>query len=272
MQVPDAFLRAVVGFELPAAGAYAVGIAFLPRDEAERRRGRGHDRGDRRRGGPRGPRLARRADRPDSPRSRPRPRRDADVRAAVRRRARASRVSGIALDRAGVLPAQARRARGRRLLPVAVVPHPGLQGHADHRAARAASSPTSSTSAWRRALAVVHSPVLDQHVPELAARAPVPLHRAQRRDQHRQGQPQLDAGPRGAADERPASPATSSRLFPICTPDALRLRVLRRGARAAAPRRPLAAARGADDDPRGVGEPRPTWTRRAGRSTSSTPA
>ena len=35
-----------------------------------------------------------------------------------------------------------------------------------------------------------------------------------------------------------------------------RLRHVRRGARAAAPRRPLAAARGADDDPGGVGEPR----------------
>jgi glutamate synthase (NADPH/NADH) large chain len=32
MQVPDAFLRAVVDFELPAAGAYAVGVAFLPAD------------------------------------------------------------------------------------------------------------------------------------------------------------------------------------------------------------------------------------------------
>ncbi len=32
MQVPDAFLRAVVDFELPAAGAYAVGTAFLPAD------------------------------------------------------------------------------------------------------------------------------------------------------------------------------------------------------------------------------------------------
>ncbi len=32
MQVPDAFLRAVVDFELPAAGAYAVGMAFLPAD------------------------------------------------------------------------------------------------------------------------------------------------------------------------------------------------------------------------------------------------
>ncbi|MGW8354204.1 glutamate synthase large subunit [Streptomyces wedmorensis] len=31
-QVPDAFLREVAGFELPEAGAYAVGIAFLPED------------------------------------------------------------------------------------------------------------------------------------------------------------------------------------------------------------------------------------------------
>jgi glutamate synthase (NADPH/NADH) large chain len=35
-QVPDAFLRAVAGFELPVAGAYAVGNAFLPQDEAAR--------------------------------------------------------------------------------------------------------------------------------------------------------------------------------------------------------------------------------------------
>src|SRR6476620_1416278 len=33
-QVPDAFLREVVGFELPPQGAYAVGLAFLPVDEA----------------------------------------------------------------------------------------------------------------------------------------------------------------------------------------------------------------------------------------------
>ncbi len=35
-QVPDAFLRETVGFSLPLAGAYAVGLAFLPVDEAER--------------------------------------------------------------------------------------------------------------------------------------------------------------------------------------------------------------------------------------------
>ena len=35
-QIPDAFLRAVVDFELPTVGRYAVGMAFLPNDEAER--------------------------------------------------------------------------------------------------------------------------------------------------------------------------------------------------------------------------------------------
>jgi glutamate synthase (NADPH/NADH) large chain len=35
IQVPDAFLRAVVDFELPAEGAYAVGIAFLPQQPDE---------------------------------------------------------------------------------------------------------------------------------------------------------------------------------------------------------------------------------------------
>jgi glutamate synthase (NADPH) large chain len=36
LQVPDRFLRAVAGFELPAAGNYAVGLAFLPVDDEER--------------------------------------------------------------------------------------------------------------------------------------------------------------------------------------------------------------------------------------------
>jgi glutamate synthase (NADPH/NADH) large chain len=36
VQVPDAFLRATVDFPLPAAGAYAVGNAFLPPDEQRR--------------------------------------------------------------------------------------------------------------------------------------------------------------------------------------------------------------------------------------------
>ncbi len=36
-QVPDAFLREVVDFDLPVAGAYAVGAVFLPDDDAEDR-------------------------------------------------------------------------------------------------------------------------------------------------------------------------------------------------------------------------------------------
>ena len=32
VQIPDAFLRANVDFDLPALGDYAVGIAFLPTD------------------------------------------------------------------------------------------------------------------------------------------------------------------------------------------------------------------------------------------------
>src|SRR5471030_2749587 len=33
LQMPDTFLRAVVGIELPPLGGYASGIAFLPVDE-----------------------------------------------------------------------------------------------------------------------------------------------------------------------------------------------------------------------------------------------
>ena len=41
-------------------------------------------------------------------------------------------------------------------------------------------------------------PVLHQHVSVLAAGPPVPARRAQRRDQHDSGQPELDAGPGGS--------------------------------------------------------------------------
>jgi len=35
IQVPDAFLREIAGFELPAPGAYATGLVFLPTDESD---------------------------------------------------------------------------------------------------------------------------------------------------------------------------------------------------------------------------------------------
>ena len=153
-----------------------------------------------------------------------------------------------------LLPAQARRARGRGLLPVAVGPHRGLQGHADDRPARAVLP-----RPVRRALRLRAGPgplaLLDEHLPELAAGPPLPAHRAQRRDQHRQGQPQLDAGPRepGALRRHPRRPRAD---LPHLHARRLRLGDLRRGARAAPPRRPLAAPLGAHDDPRGLGEPR----------------
>ena len=61
IQTPDRFYREVVDFELPPAGSYATGIAFLPADNAAAvpRRGR---QGARRRGLRRA-RLARRAGR-----------------------------------------------------------------------------------------------------------------------------------------------------------------------------------------------------------------
>ncbi|WP_114560061.1 glutamate synthase large subunit [Desertihabitans aurantiacus] len=40
VRVPDAFLRAVCDFELPEAGAYAVGMAYLPREDDARARAR----------------------------------------------------------------------------------------------------------------------------------------------------------------------------------------------------------------------------------------
>src|SRR5438132_1497339 len=36
IQIPDAFMRAVIGVELPAPGRYAVGVCFLPRDPERR--------------------------------------------------------------------------------------------------------------------------------------------------------------------------------------------------------------------------------------------
>ncbi len=57
--------------------------------------------------------------------------------------------------------------------------------------------------AMETALALVHSRFSTNTFPELGPRASVPLHRAQRRDQHPARQHQLDACPRGAVRVRP---------------------------------------------------------------------
>ena len=36
LQIPDGFFRAEIGFELPAVGMYAIGMVFLPQNEASR--------------------------------------------------------------------------------------------------------------------------------------------------------------------------------------------------------------------------------------------
>ncbi|HVE67391.1 MAG TPA: hypothetical protein VNB64_02295, partial [Solirubrobacteraceae bacterium] len=37
LEIPDAFLRAEAGFDVPPAGRYGVAVVFLPRDDAARR-------------------------------------------------------------------------------------------------------------------------------------------------------------------------------------------------------------------------------------------
>ena len=238
MQVPDAFLREVVDFDLPPARAYAVGTAFLPGDAEAVAKTR--------------QRIEEIADEEGLTVLgwRELPVDDSTLGATARSvmpsfaqvfvAGRGARVSGMALERLRLLPAQARRVRDRGLLPLALLAHPGLQGHAHHRPARP-GLPRPDRRAGRlrdggRALALLH-----EHLPELAAGPPVPVHRPQRRDQHRDGQPQLDARPRGAPRERPdprrpradlpdlharapRTPRRSTRSSSCCTSPAARCR------------------------------------------------
>ena len=258
LQIPDRFLRAVVDFELPRSGAYATGIAFLPKDPADADKAVAAidaivaDEGLRVLGW------------------RDVPTDDSMLGGTARSVEPSFRQlfiagDGLAGPRAGaprVHRAQADRARGRGargprarlgLLPEPLVPDARLQGDAHHPAARGVLRRPPRRAARERARARALA-VLHQHVPVVAARAPVPLHRAQRRDQHAEGQPQLDAGPRGAARVRPV-PGRPRPRVPDLHARRVGLVVVRRGARAARARRPLAAALGADDDPGGVGEP-----------------
>ena len=140
IQVPDAFLREVTreaGFELPAPRSYAVGTAFLPGDPGDPstwpRPGVGSRRSP-----------TRRTSTSSAGATCPwRPDRSARPRSAVMPTFAQLFVAGTGQpghrDGAGaarVLPAQAGRDRDRRLLPVAVLAHADLQGHAHHRPAR----------------------------------------------------------------------------------------------------------------------------------------
>ena len=71
---------------------------------------------------------------------------------------------------------------------------------------------------------------------------------------------------------RRCSATTSRTSSRSSTPDGSDSAHVRQRPRAARPRRPLAAARRDDDDPRAVAEPRDAWPTTSGRSTSTTPA
>ena len=218
IQMPDAFFRAVVSFPLPAPGRYISGMAFLP---FEARAASGvtlRDRPPRCRGGllvagwrevpidlsqaglaamevaPRFEQLFLVAD-PLGP---------------------AAQASGIELDRVAFVVQQARRTRAERhLLPVAVDADLCLQGHALDRAA-STLLPRSRRCAHRERLGARALALFYEHLPVLAARAPVPDDRPQRRDQHRAGQPELDALTRVDARD-PLIPGDLRRISPILT-------------------------------------------------------
>ena len=241
-QMPDAFLRAVAGLRAAAGRRYAVGMAFLPATPTSAPPPRPASRTS---PPSEGLRVLGWRDVPVAPElvGGARPRVHAGLRAALRRLR-----SAASLDAASSSTAS----------PSACASAPSTRSASTSRRCRPAPS---STRAWSRraARAVLPRPagralrlrararalaLLDQHLPVVAARAAVPHDRAQRRDQHRQGQPQLDAGPRSRSSVRPA-PGDLDPGLPDLHAGRLRLGLLRRGARAAAPRRPVAAARDA---------------------------
>ena len=196
---------------------------------------------------------------PDVPR-RHRPRGDAGVPAAVRHRRRAAPPASTSTARCSS-PASGSSTSCRRssdLLPVAVGAHARLQGDAHHAAAGRVLPRPRATSGSRARSLLVHSRFSTNTFPSW------PLAHPYRYIAHN-GEINTVQGNQNwmrAREAMLASPQLPGleRAFPICTPGALRHGPLRRGARAAAPRRPPAAPRRADDDPRGVGEPRRRWT------------
>ncbi len=255
VQVPDSFLRAVVDFELPPVGRYAVGMAFLPRDHRARAEAEaGIDKIVAAEG------LAVLGWR-DVPVD------DSMIGSQARDSEPTFRQLFVA-DPDGIL---AGIELDRRCFVVRKrVEHevgPALPGSSTDAAEGADAEPgvyfpslSARTLVYKgmliadqveaffddlrderveSALAAGPLALLDQHVPVLAAGAPVPLRRPQRRDQHGAGQRELDARPRGAAGAANCCPG-SNRAIPDLHPRRERHRPLRRGARAAPPRRATA--------------------------------
>ena len=172
-QIPDAFLREVRRLR-PARGRRLRGRAWpsCPTDAAERARRRGA------RSRPSPPRRACASSAGATSRSPPswsgRPRATAcRVFRQLFVAAGAGRVGrGIALDRLAFCLRKRAEREAERLLPLAVRPHPGLQGHAHHRPARAVL-PRPVRPPLRHRAGAGPLAVLDQHLP-VAGRWPTP--------------------------------------------------------------------------------------------------
>ena len=149
----------------------------------------------------------------------------------ARARAQAVRASASASRRPSRERASPTTASFYVLQPL--VAHDRLQGPADRRAARDVlprpARPDVRERARAGALALQH-----QHVPDLGARAPVPLPRAQRRDQHAARQRQLDARARERCSRRRLFGDDLEKLLPIIDAGRQRLGDVRQRARAAA--------------------------------------
>ena len=256
-QVPDAFLRAVVDFELPAAGEYAVGAGFLPQDGAERADAEQRDQRDR---SDEGLAVLGWRDVPDHAvaagcRVRAPPCRScarSSSRPTTRRPRRLRASDGLGLERAAfVLRKRAEREVGiyfpslssRTLVYKGMLTTGQLEPF----------YPDLSDRRYASAVALVHSRFSTNTFPSW------PLAHPYRYVAHN-GEINTVMGNRNWMRARESQlvsdliPGDLERLFPICTPGRERLGELRRGPRTAAPRRAVAAARGADDDPGGVGE------------------
>ncbi len=272
LQIPDRFFRrecAKIGVTLPAPTEYGAGARLPPaRPPAGGQGARAHP-DDHPRGRPALSRLAAGADR------RPLARRHGGVGRAAHhaalRRARRRHRRPRALRAEALRHSQADRERGagaRRRGPDVHLPaeplveHVHLQGHAVRGPDRGdVSRPHRS---GRRVGARARPPAVQhQHVPVVAAGAPVPLHRAQRRDQHAARQPQLDEGARGALPLGPPRRRPREGL-PGHARGAVRLRHVRQRAGVPRDERPLAPARDPHDDPGAVAEPRIHEPRAAG--------
>ena len=147
------------------------------------------------------------------------------------------------------------RRRERRtcgLLPgIDLLPHGDLQGYVPGRSARHILS-RSARSGFRERACAGAPALLDQHFPDLVVGASVPLHRAQRRDQHAARQRQLDGGATGIGFL-----ATVRQGHQQALADLLRRPVrhclLRQRARIPGAGRLLARPRHDDDDSRSLG-------------------